>query len=223
MIIAIDGPAGSGKSTVAKSVATKLGFKYLDTGAMYRAVAFRALESGVDPSDGEAVAALVAESPIEFTHVAGDPFPIGVRIAGVDVTDEIRSPAVDDVVSAVARLADVREAMVAQQRSLGGADDIVVEGRDIGTVVFPDAELKVFLTASAEERARRRAVQQAESGIESDSDEVHKALLRRDAADSTRDISPLTPADDAVVLNTTGMDFEEVVEHVCEIAREHGA
>jgi cytidylate kinase len=223
MIIAIDGPAGSGKSTVARSVAAELGFKYLDTGAMYRAVAYRALQSGVDPVDGAALARVVGESPIEFIHVPGDSFPVGVRIAGTDVTAEIRSPEVDDAVSAVARLGVVREAMVAQQRALGGHDDIVVEGRDIGTVVFPDAEVKVFLTASAEERARRRAVQQAESGIDADSAEVHQALMRRDRADSTRELSPLTPAVDAIVLNTTGLSFEQVVERVCEIAREQGA
>jgi cytidylate kinase len=223
MIIAIDGPAGSGKSSVAKSVATRLGFRYLDTGAMYRAVTYRALQTGVDPSDGLAVAQVVAESPIEFTHVAGDPFPTGVRIAGDDVTAQIRTPAVDDAVSAVARLGVVREAMVMQQRALSGADDIVVEGRDIGTVVFPDAELKVFLTASATERARRRAVQQAESGIESDSAEVHDAILRRDAADSNRELSPLTPAPDAVILDTTALTFEQVVDRVCEIARERRA
>jgi cytidylate kinase len=223
MIIAIDGPAGSGKSTVAKSVATRLGFRYLDTGAMYRAVAFRALQTGVDTADGDAVAQIVASSPIEFTHAAKDPFPTGVRIAGMDVTAQIRTPEVDDAVSAVARLGVVREAMVAQQRALGGADDIVVEGRDIGTVVFPDAELKVFLTASPEERARRRVAQQAESGIESDSAAVHDAIVRRDRADSTREISPLTPAEDAVAIDTTGLTFEESVDRVCEIALERGA
>ena len=223
MIIAIDGPAGSGKSSVAKGVATRLGFRYLDTGAMYRAVTYLALETGIDPGDGDALAKLVAESPIEFTHVSGDPFPTCVRIAGTDVTTEIRSPEVDDSVSAVARLGVVREAMVAQQRFLGGSDDIVVEGRDIGTVVFPDAEVKVFLTASPEERARRRSVQQAESGIESDSAGVHESIIRRDRADSTRELSPLAPAADAVVLDTTGMTFAEVVERVCLIATERGA
>lgn len=223
MIIAIDGPAGSGKSSVAKSVATRLGFKYLDTGAMYRAVTFRALQTGVDPADGGAVAKIVASSPIEFTHVVGDPFPTGVRIAGVDVTAEIRTPAVDDAVSAVARLGVVREAMVAQQRVLGGAADIVVEGRDIGTVVFPDAELKVFLTASAEERARRRSAQQAESGIDSVSADVRDAIERRDTADSTRELSPLASAPDAVVLDTTELTFAQVVDSVCEMAAERGA
>ena len=223
MIIAIDGPAGSGKSSVAKSVAARLGFKYLDTGAMYRAVAFRALQTGIDPSDGDAVAGIVASAPIEFTHVEGDPFPVGVSIAGIDVTREIRTPAVDDAVSAVARLGAVREAMVAQQRTHAAAENIVVEGRDIGTVVFPDAELKIFLTASAEERARRRSAQQAENGIASDTAGVHEAILRRDTADSTRDISPLTPADDAVVLDTTDLTFDQVVDAVCGIALERGA
>ena len=223
MIIAIDGPAGSGKSSVAKSVATRLGFRYLDTGAMYRAVTYRALQTGVDPADGGAVANVVAESPIEFMHVEGDSFPTGVRIAGADVTAEIRTPAVDDAVSAVARLGVVREAMVAQQRVLADGDDIVVEGRDIGTVVFPDAELKVFLTASPEERARRRSVQQAESGIESDAAGVHEAIIRRDTADSTRELSPLASAVDAVLLDTTQLTFAQVVERVCEIARERGA
>jgi len=223
MIIAIDGPAGSGKSTVAKRVAACLGFRYLDTGAMYRAVAYRALSTGVDPDDGAAVARVVADSPIEFIHVDGDPFPSRVRIAGVDVPAEIRIPAVDDAVSAVARLGVVREAMVSQQRALGADDDIVVEGRDIGTVVFPDAAVKVFLTASPEERARRRAAQQSESGIEADSVGVHDAILRRDAADSTREISPLKPAADAIELDTTGLSLEQVVERVCDIAREHSA
>jgi len=223
MIIAIDGPAGSGKSSVAKVVATRLGFKYLDTGAMYRAVAFRALQTGVDPDDGDAVAAIVATAPVEFTHVPDDPFPVGVSIAGQDVTREIRTPAVDDAVSAVARLGAVREAMVEQQRAHGDAEDIVVEGRDIGTVVFPDAGLKVFLTASAEERARRRSAQQAENGIVTDTAGVHEAILRRDRADSTRDISPLASANDAVVIDTTHLTFDEVVDEVCRIAVERGA
>jgi cytidylate kinase len=190
---------------------------------MYRAVTYRALETGVAPSDGPAIARVVADSPIEFVHVPGDPFPTGVRIAGADVTAEIRTPAVDDAVSAVARLGVVREAMVARQRELGGEDDIVVEGRDIGTVVFPDAELKVFLTASPEERARRRAVQQAESGIKSESADVHEAILRRDTADSTRKHSPLASAPDAVMLDTTGLTFEQVIDRVCELAQERGA
>ena len=220
MIIAIDGPAGSGKSTVAKLVAGRLGFHYLDTGAMYRAIAVRALASGVSPADELALAEIARRDEVSFGHEPGATLPSCVLIAGQDVTTEIRTPEVDDVVSAVARLPHVREAMVAQQRAIGGSDDIVVEGRDIGTVVFPDAEVKVFLTASAEERARRRAAQQVASGMLVDPAGVHEALLRRDSADSSRHHSPLTPAQDAVQLDTTGLTLEQVVEAIASLAAE---
>lgn len=220
MIIAIDGPAGSGKSTVAKLVAGRLGFHYLDTGAMYRAVAYRALSTGVPLEDESAIAVIAATDVISFGHEAGATLPSIVRIAGKDVTAAIRLPEVDEAVSAVARMPHVREAMVAQQRTLGGSDDIVVEGRDIGTVVFPDAELKVFLTATSEERARRRAAQQALSGITVDASGVEDALLRRDCADSTRKHSPLIAADDAVELDTTGLSLMEVVEAIASLAEE---
>lgn len=223
MIIAIDGPAGSGKSTVAKLVAGRLGFHYLDTGAMYRAVAHRALTLGVSLSDEEAVAAIAANDVITFGHEPGATLPSIVRIADEDVTAAIRLPEVDDAVSAVARLPRVREAMVAQQRALGGSDDIVVEGRDIGTVVFPDAEVKVFLTATPEERARRRAAQQALTGLAVDATGVQEALNRRDSADSTRHHSPLVPAADAFELDTTGLGFMEVVEAIAALAEERQA
>jgi cytidylate kinase len=223
MIIAIDGPAGSGKSTVAKLVAGRLGFHYLDTGAMYRAVACRALSLGVSPADEDAVAHIAATNAITFGHEPGATLPSIVRIADEDVTTSIRMPEVDDAVSAVARLPRVREAMVAQQRAIGGSDDIVVEGRDIGTVVFPDAEVKIFLTATPEERARRRAAQQALTGINVDTTGVQEALLRRDSADSTRRYSPLTPADDAIELDTTGLSLMEVVEAIAARAEERQA
>jgi len=223
MIIAIDGPAGSGKSTVAKLVAGRLGFHYLDTGAMYRAIAVRALTSGVSLADEPALAEIARRDEVSFGHEPGATLPSCVFIAGQDVTAEIRSPEVDDAVSAVARLPHVREAMVAQQRAIGGADDIVVEGRDIGTVVFPDAQVKVFLTASPEERARRRAAQQVASGMLVDPAGVHEALLRRDTADSSRHHSPLTPADDAVQLDTTGLTLEQVVEAIASLAEERQA
>ena len=223
MIIAIDGPAGSGKSSVAKVVAARLGFHYLDTGAMYRAVACRALAQGVSLSDEPAVAAIAQSDVIEFGHDEGDPMPSRVLIAGQDVTNAIRTPEVDDAVSPVARLAQVRSAMVQQQRHLASKSNIVVEGRDIGTVVFPDAELKVYLTASAEERARRRAEQQAASGHEVDAAAVHAAMLRRDEIDSTRTNSPLAVAADAVLLDTTTLTFDEVVERIAELAQERGA
>ena len=223
MIIAIDGPAGSGKSTVAKLVAGRLGFHYLDTGAMYRAVAHRALTHGVSPSDEGAVARIAERDEVTFGHEPGATLPSSVFIAGEDVTAAIRTPEVDDAVSAVARLAHVREAMVSQQRAIGGTDDIVVEGRDIGTVVFPDAEVKVFLTASPEERARRRAAQQVASGLIVDAAGVHDAMTRRDTADSTRHHSPLSTAVDAVVLDTTGLTLEQVVEAIATLAEERRA
>lgn len=219
MIIAIDGPAGSGKSTVAKLVAEKLGFHYLDTGAMYRAVAYRALEQAI-PLDDEAPVLSIAESEeISFSHEDGEALPSRVFIGRYEVTSQIRTPLVDDAVSAVARLPRVREAMVRQQRHLGQSSDIVVEGRDIGTVVFPDAELKVFLTADAEERARRRAHERRDNGEAVDADEVLVAMERRDQADSTREVSPLTPAPDAWELDTTGLSIDEVVDRICDRAR----
>jgi cytidylate kinase len=221
MIIAIDGPAGSGKSTVAKLVAEAMGFHYLDTGAMYRALAWRALASGVSPTDEDAVVAIAHCDVVSFAHELGESLPSRVFIAGHDVTDAIRSPEVDDAVSSVARLPHVRTAMVAQQRHISEGEDIVVEGRDIGTVVFPDAELKVFLTATPEERARRRALQQSQSGqIGVDEREVHDSILRRDKADSSRAVAPLAAADDAVVLDTTGLSIEQVIARIASLARE---
>lgn len=220
MIIAIDGPAGSGKSTVAKLVARQLGFHYLDTGAMYRAVAYRALSTGCSLADEDAMTRIAINDRIEFGHEPGEPLPTLVSIAGEDVTEAIRTPAVDDAVSAVARMPRVREAMVAHQRRLGTESDIVVEGRDIGTVVFPDAELKVYLTATPEERARRRAAQHAEAGIAVDTAGVHDALVRRDASDSNRDHSPLTAAADAIQLDTTGLTLDQVVFQISMLAEE---
>lgn len=220
MIVAIDGPAGSGKSTVARRVAERLGFRYLDTGAMYRAVAFRALASGVSPSNEAVVARIAQHDEVSFVHEGDDPMPSRVLIAGDDVTAAIRTPRVDDAVSAVARMPLVRQAMVAQQRQIAKGADIVVEGRDIGTVVFPDAELKVFLTASAEERARRRAAQHAMSGLLSDPAGVRESIERRDEADSSRAVSPLEPAVDAVELDTTALSISEVVDVIVLFAEE---
>lgn len=220
MIIAIDGPAGSGKSTVAKRVAERLGFHYLDTGAMYRAVAFRAMTRGIATSDEEGVARVAATDEITFGHEPGHALPSRVFIAGDDVTSAIRTPRVDDAVSAVASMPLVRDAMVAQQRHIAEKGDIVVEGRDIGTVVFPDAEVKVFLTAAPEERARRRVEQQAASGVLVDPAGVHQSIMRRDEIDSTRDHSPLSAADDATMLDTTGLSIDQVVQRVVHLAKE---
>jgi len=218
MIIAIDGPAGSGKSTVAKRVAKALGFRYLDTGAMYRAVAVRALEQSIDVADEPAVAAIAASERVAFAHEPGAPFATRVFIGSQDVTEAIRTPAADDAVSAVATLPEVRQAMVVQQREIGAERDIVVEGRDIGTVVFPDADVKVYLTASPAERARRRALEQIERGHSVAQEEVARAMARRDETDSTRETSPLAPAPDAVLLDTTGLSVDEVVARIVSIA-----
>lgn len=218
MIIAIDGPAGSGKSTVAKLVAQRLGFHYLDTGAMYRALAVSAKHQGVALDDESGLTELAGREEIAFEHVGCESLPSRVLIGGADVTAEIRTPWADGAVSQVARFAQVRDAMVSQQRHLGESGDIVVEGRDIGTVVFPDAGLKIFLTASAAERARRRAAQQSALGHAVDESTVQEAIVKRDRADSTRAVSPLVAAADAVQLDTTGLSIEQVVERIAELA-----
>lgn len=220
MIIAIDGPAGSGKSTVAKQVARDLGFHYLDTGAMYRCVAWLALQRGVDLADAEDLAAIARNDRIEFAHEEGNPIAVGFSIAGADCTSDIRTAEVDRSVSAVAAVPEVRAALVEQQRAIAADDDIAMEGRDIGTVVFPDAEVKVFLTASAEERARRRAAQNVERGRgETDPAVILADIIARDEADSTRDVAPLKAADDAVELDTTGMSIDEVCAAIADLAR----
>lgn len=199
IVIAIDGPAGSGKSTIAKLIAERLGLEYLDTGAMYRSVAFAVLRDLLDPADGEAVAALAAATAIE---VAGS-----VLVDGEDATEAIRGPEVSAVVSIVSAHPDVRAELVRRQQEWaethGGG---VVEGRDIGTVVFPNATLKVFLTASEEERVRRRAAQSGEA--------VAAHVTKRDEIDSKRAVSPLVAADDALVIDTTGRTIDDIVEEV---------
>ena len=220
MIIAIDGPAGSGKSTVAKEVAKMLGFHYLDTGAMYRSIAWLALERGISLDDDEAVADLARTETVVFSHEEGNPLPSGVAIAGHDITLEIRTPRIDKAVSPVSAIPAVREALTQQQRAIAASENIVMEGRDIGTVVFPRAELKVFLTASAEERARRRALQNAQRGFgETDEAAILADIIRRDEADSTRAVAPLSPAEDAVMLDTTGMGIDEVCAAIANLAR----
>lgn len=214
MIIAIDGPAASGKSTVAKAVARRLGVRHLDTGAMYRAVTWLALERGVSTGDAEALARMAEENPVSFEYHDDGPIADVVRIAGHDVTTAVRTPDVDANVSAVSAVPAVREALVARQRELADGRDVVAEGRDIGTVVFPLAEVKVFLTASAQERARRRRIDLAGQGVEVDEAEVQARLERRDAYDSSREVSPLAAAGDATLLDTTGLTVEQVVDAI---------
>lgn len=210
MVIAIDGPAGAGKSTVARALAERLGFTYLDSGAMYRCVALAALERGADPDDPAGMGALAASLAIELDGER-------VGLDGRDVAAAIREPRVTEAASRVSVHLAVREAMVAEQRRLIGGGRYVAEGRDIGTVVSPDAPLKVFLTASSEERARRRAAQTGE-----DQAAVLAAQRERDARDEGREHSALRAAGDAVELDTTGLSLAEVVDRVESLARDRG-
>ena len=221
MIVAIDGPSGSGKSSVAREVARRRGLTYLDTGAMYRSVALSCLRAGIDPEDGEAVARRAREARVEFEP--GEGGVQRVLLDGSDVTTEIRTPEVELAVSPVSANPAVREAMVAQQRRVGEAGGVVAEGRDIGTVVFPGAEVKVFLTASPEARARRRAVQRqggnlalGEAPVVDEAAEraILADLVRRDEYDSSREASPLRAADDAGRIDSSELGFEEVVERI---------
>lgn len=221
MIVAIDGPSGAGKSTVAKAVAKELGFSCLDTGAMYRSIAWQALQNGVALDDEAALGEVACSYDIAFGHVEGDPVPKRVFIGDAEVTDAIRTAEIDRAVSPVSAAPSVRAALLDQQRRIGNAGNYVVEGRDIGTVVFPDAAVKVFLTASDEERAHRRVRQNVDRGIGSiDYDEVLADLRRRDEADSSRATAPLRAADDAVQIDSTSHYIEEVIDQICSLARE---
>jgi cytidylate kinase len=208
MVIAIDGPAGAGKSTVARALAELLGFTYLDSGAMYRCAALAALDRGVDPDDPEAMGELAESLEIEL-------HPGRVHLDGDDVSLAIREPRVSEASSRVSVHPAVREAMVARQRELIAAGRYVAEGRDIGTVVSPDAPLKVFLTASPEERARRRAAQTGENP-----EAVLAAQRERDERDRSRAHSALLPAGDAIEIDTTGLELDEVVARVEVLARD---
>jgi cytidylate kinase len=221
MIVAIDGPAASGKSTVARAIASDLGMAYLDTGAMYRALAVEAQRTGIALDDAEALTGLANGTVIRFSHADGAGLPTHVEIDGRDVTRDIRTPAADMAVSPVSAVPGVRAAMVAQQRRISREQaDTVLEGRDIGTVVFPHADLKIFLTASAEERARRRTIDMERRGADMTYAEVLADLQRRDGYDSSRTASPLVRADDAVELDTTGMTVSDVVAFVERLVAE---
>jgi cytidylate kinase len=212
VVIAIDGPSGAGKGTVARAVARALGFRHIDTGAMYRALAWKALNEGVALDDEAAVAALARSAAFEI----GD----RVRLDETDVTTAIRTPEIDAAAAAVARLPQVRAALVEKQRAYAGDQGLVMEGRDIGTVVFPLADVKVYLDAAPEERARRRANDPAHRIDRSPAlDVVASALESRDQSDRTRRISPLAVAADATVVDTTGLTVEEVIKRVLSLVR----
>jgi cytidylate kinase len=221
VVIAVDGPSGSGKSTVARGVARALGLRYLDTGAMYRALTWAALQRGTDPADATAVGDLAATVALEM---GTDPAAPTVTVDGADASVAVRSEPVTAAVSAVSAVPVVRAAMVRRQRELIGAGGIVVEGRDIGTTVAPDATLKIFLTADPVARARRRGLEIAGGELDAAAlDRTREDLLRRDAADSGRSASPLTQAQDAVVIDSTDLGPDEVVARVLELLQVDGA
>ncbi len=218
-VIAIDGPAAAGKSTVGRKVAAALGYPFLDTGAMYRAVTWTALHRGVDLSDEEALSELASSCRIDVGPPApGSPEPSTITVDGEDVTARLRQPEVEAAVSLVSRVSGVRTALVNAQRDLAGRRPVVMAGRDIGTVVLPKADLKVYLDASPEERARRRCRELSDLGQDAAVEAVLKDLRRRDAIDSRRSVSPLRPAADAVVIDTDGLTLDEVVAAVLALA-----
>ncbi|MBY4971964.1 (d)CMP kinase [Streptococcus suis] len=216
--IAIDGPASSGKSTVAKIIAKQLGYTYLDTGAMYRSATFLALKNGIEVTNQEKIVQLLASNPIRFGRDEnGEQL---VFVGDYDVTLPIRDNQVTNNVSAVAALPLVREELVRLQQEIAQAGGIVMDGRDIGTVVLPQAELKIFLIASVEERALRRFKENTERGIETDLETLKEEIAARDFKDSNRAVSPLKAADDAITFDTTGVSIEGVVKFISEKAKE---
>jgi CMP/dCMP kinase len=232
LIIAIDGPVGSGKSTLARRVAALLGYVYIDTGAMYRSVALKAQRRGVPLDDGDKLAALAAKTRIDLRQQNGqqDAQPDGasagaqqVLLDGEDVTSLIRTPEVAQAASKVAMQPGVRKVLVAEQRRAGEKGGVVMEGRDIGTVVFPDAQLKIFLTASPEVRAERRWLEHQQKGDSIDLAHTLEEVLQRDRRDLERATSPLVRAKDAVVIDSTAMDAEEVARLVVLLAKKHSS
>lgn len=214
-VIAIDGPAGAGKSTIAKALAEKLGYVYIDTGAMYRTVALLALRQGVAADDAAALTELAGQAKIDMRAVDGQNL---IYLNGEDVTAAIRQPEVGALASPVSAVPGVREHLVAAQRRLAAAGRVVMDGRDIGTVVLPDADCKIFLTAALEERVQRRYAELCAKGIPTTREAVREDISTRDYRDSHRETSPLKQAEDAVYLDSTGLDIPAVLAKVCALA-----
>lgn len=210
MVIAVDGPAGAGKSTVAKRLARDLGFTYLDTGAMYRALTLKALERGIDFNDAGLLAEMASATSVDLKYSADS--PLKVLLDGRDVSAEIRQPRITRVVSDLAKVKKVRQILVEIQRKLGRSRDSILDGRDIGTYVFPDAELKFYIDAEFDERVKRRYLELKDSNPGLKMEDVAKDLCNRDNIDSSRDFAPLRRAPDAVYIDTTGIGIEDVVE-----------
>ncbi|MBK7104185.1 MAG: (d)CMP kinase [Ignavibacteriae bacterium] len=212
IIIAIDGPAASGKSTVAKKLADKLGFLYVDTGAMYRAITFYAQDNNIEENENAIIdAAKKIDLVLKYSNGLTSVF-----IDGTDVTEKIRTPKVNSKVSDISKIKEVRTELVKLQRKFGENNNLVVEGRDTTTVVFPNADVKIYLTAESKERAKRRFIEFKEKGIEISQDEVEKSLTNRDSIDSTREVSPLTKAQDAVEIDTTNLTIDQEIEKIVE-------
>ncbi|MFA5833169.1 MAG: (d)CMP kinase [Bacteroidota bacterium] len=216
IIIAIDGPAASGKSTTAKLVAAQLGYLHIDTGAMYRAMALKVLRNKIAPNDSEKVAALANNTTVRLVSNNGK---VRVLLDGEEVSDEIRLPEVTNIVSPVSTVSEVRKLMVNEQRAMGNESGIVLEGRDIGTVVFPKAELKIFMLADARERALRRKKELDAKGVAVSLIELEKEILERDRIDSERAVSPLRKAEDAIELDTTSLSIKQQVEFIVAKAK----
>lgn len=216
MNIAIDGPAGAGKSTVAQQIASTLGYVYIDTGAMYRALAWAALQANLSTANEEAVADLLQSAQIELKRMNGVQHVIW---NGQDISQDIRTPEVSNNASIVASHGKVRQLMLTLQRNMAKQGNVVMDGRDIGTHVLPDAELKIFLTASIEERADRRYAELIAKGFEANLEQLKQEIADRDKRDSEREVAPLRQADDAVLVDTTGQTIEQVVQHILEISK----
>jgi cytidylate kinase len=219
LIIAIDGPAGAGKSTVAQIVAQRLSYTYIDTGAMYRAVTWQVMQHDVDFGDADAIQKIVSTIQIGLRYVNGK---MQVTANQVDITEEIRLPEVSRVVSEVAKLVVVRSAMLTLQRQMAQSGGVVMDGRDIGTHVLPDADLKIFLTASIDERARRRWRELGDKGVIVDLNALQEEIASRDKTDSERAVAPLVQAEDAILLDTTKLSIEGAVNEILRLCEERG-
>lgn len=216
MKVAIDGPAGAGKSTISKAVAKKLGFVYIDTGAMYRCIGLAAVRRGIDTTDVDGVSAILGEIEVGISHTEDGQ---QIFLNGENVSEEIRLPEISVAASNVAVIPSVRLKLVELQRELASKADVIMDGRDIGTYVLPNAEVKIFLTASVEERAKRRLAELVQKGVETSFEEVKADMEYRDKNDSGREFAPLKPAEDSINFDNTDITLEEAVEKICAIVK----
>ena len=216
--IAIDGPGGAGKSSLAKAVAAKLEIIYVDTGALYRTIGYYMLNHGIDPTDSVAVAAALGSFKLELTYVDGEQV---ILLDGVNVKDSIRTPEMSMAASHVSAIKEVRDYLLNTQRNIAKQHSVIMDGRDIGTVILPNAEVKIFLTASPEARAKRRYEELKAKGKDVSYEQVYTEMVERDKNDSTRDISPCVPAEDAIMLDNSGMTAEETTEAVIKIIKKY--